>query len=392
MDCVLVTESRRLSTKAYLLTYSQTALSKVTLYAFLTSGPAVERLIVAEEKHQDGNPHLHAYIVYAKQRDVTFHSFDIGGEHPNISTHKVGSNPVKSHWNCWQYCQKEDDSPMILGSPPPMPTVPPPKRQLEEGEERPAKRSRKNRLMDHCVALVKRPEGNVKQAFDYLLAQDPAYAIEQATKLRAELQRIRTDTLCPDMPPRPLSDFKYAPKLPFDWHVLFLSGPTRMGKTSYARALLPEAPVISHKDQLKDADMTKGLIFDDHGTSHLAITFVIHLLDWNDKRGIDVKHSHVDIPCHTRKIFTSNLSWERWISAIDDQKTPRTQSEINAARRRVHVVNIHSPLFARSASETPGQVNGSPERVEPDEVEEYPVQSGRAVDDYFMSDDYNQPE
>jgi len=37
--------------------------------------------------------------------------------------------------------------------------------------------------------------------------------------------------------------------------------------------------------------------------SHWPPTAVIHLLDWDEPRGLDVKHGHVVIPPHTRKIL-----------------------------------------------------------------------------------------
>lgn len=372
------TEAKRLSVKAYLLTYSQTQLTKVQLHAFLTSGPNVERLIIGEEKHKDGNPHLHAYVVYTKQREVTYHAFDIGGEHPNIGTHKTGGNPAISHWNCWLYCKKEDADPLIVGMPPPEPPPPRPAKRSRDpatnGDEPPAKKNRKNVLMHAAIEIVKRRDGSVKEAFAYILEREPAYAVERANALRTEFQRIRSETLCPTPPPRPLSAFKYAPRLPDNWHVLFLSGPTKYGKTAFARALLPGASVLSHKDQLKDADMTQGLIFDDNQTAHLPITFVIHLLDWDEPRGVDVKHGCVVIPAHTRKIFTSNKAFDKWLKAIDDDKCPRTKEEMDACRRRVHVVNVHTPLFDAFGYETPGRDNGTPdpqpEGVESEEPEE----------------------
>lgn len=86
-------------------------------------------------------------------------------------------------------------------------------------------------------------------------------------------------------------------------------------------------------------DFSKGVIFDDFDVSKWPPSAVIHLLDWDEPRGIDIKHSHVVIPAHTRKIITHNASFDRWVpeGASDDQ--------VAAMRRRVNVVNIHSSLF-----------------------------------------------
>jgi len=92
-------------------------------------------------------------------------------------------------------------------------------------------------------------------------------------------------------------------------------------------------------DQLRTADLSKGVIFDDFDVSKWPPSAVIHLLDWDEPRGIDIKHSHVVVPPHTRKIITHNSSFDRWVpeGATDDQ--------VQAMRRRVTVVNIHSRLF-----------------------------------------------
>ena len=111
------------------------------------------------------------------------------------------------------------------------------------------------------------------------------------------------------------------------------------GKTAWARSLLPEATVVRHRDQLRDCDFSKGIIFDDFDVSHWPPTAVIHLLDWDEASGIDVKHGHVVIPPHTRKIFTHNREFEWWLSK------DATSEQVAACRRRLHVINIHVSLY-----------------------------------------------
>lgn len=351
MDCVQdSTESRRLSTKSYLLTYSQSRLAKHTIFDFLTSGFPVAKLIVGEEKHADGNPHFHAYVVYAKQREVTFHAFDLGGEHPNIKTHKKGMNPEQSHWNCWQYVSKEDSEPMVSGSPPiqPPPRESPRKRQRDdEGTTLTPKKSKRDHLVERCFDMAKDPEQSASDAYDELMRCSPAYAVERRNAYVQAFQLARTKALCPPATPRSLSSFTNLPILLPNWRCLFITGPTLCGKTAWARALLPQATVVSHKDQLKDADMSKGIIFDDFDTCHWPANAVIHLLDWDEERGLDVKHGHVIIPSKTRKIFTHNKTFEEWLKATDE-KYERTAAQQAACRRRVQVLAVHKKLYTRA--------------------------------------------
>lgn len=395
------TESKRILARAFLLTYSQTKLTKSAVYIFLSSRPDVQRLIVGQEPHQDGNPHIHAYAVYSKARDVSYKSFDLQGEHPNIQTHKPSLDPAVSAVNCWAYCRKHDQDPMIVGSPPPAPAPRTPKRSRDPGSETPVKKRKKDDLIRHCLAMAGDKDEDPDAAYEYLQKHNPSLAIERAGAYKLAFQEERTRCLCPLPQVRALDSFTNTPKLPDNWRVLFITGPTASGKTEWARALLPRATVVRHKDQLKDCSMDCGIIFDDFDTSHWPASAVIHLLDWDQESGIDVKHGYVTIPCHTRKIFTHNKTFEEWLGVREEaynpvhgygqfppreEKYPRTESQLDACRRRVSVVEIHKKLYKAHGCETPRAL-GAPES----EVPDIPIVTGHAVDKYFMSSDYNQP-
>lgn len=357
--------------KAFLLTYSQTALTKQTVYDFLCQRSDVLRMIVGEEHHQDGNLHIHAYVVYNKARDVGYKAFDIEGEHPNIQTHKPSLDPAVSMINAWAYCKKEDLDPLIVGAPPPPPAPTTRKRAREIGNgENPHKRKRDD-LIRECMDIAGDRNATPYAAYEHLMKYSPALAIERASAYKLAFQLERTKCLCPLPAVRSLDDFPLAPALPECWRVLFINGPTNCGKTAWARALLPHATVVRHRDSLKDCDMFSGIIFDDFETLHWPACSVIHLLDWDDESGIDVKHGHVVIPCNTRKIFTYNGTFSQWtggdrreakapyhgyepscpteyqgyVPRIAEDKYPRSESQLEAMRRRVHVVNITGKLF-----------------------------------------------
>lgn len=408
------TQSKRIDAKAFLLTYSQTKLTKEVVYIFLSGRPDVLRLIVGMEPHQDGNPHIHAYVVYNKSRDCGYKSFDIQGEHPNIQTHKPCMDPAVSMVNAWGYCRKHDLDPMIVGSPPPEPPPRMPKRSRDgDNSEPPVKKQKKDDLIRECVAIACDPNRRLKDAYDHLMDRAPSLAFEKATCYKTGFQQKRAEVLGDHPIVYSLDDFPLAPPLPPNWRCLFISGPTNCGKTAWAKALLPNAQVVSHRDQLKDGDVTEGVIFDDYETLHWPACHVIHLLDWDQPRGTDVKHSHVVIPCHTRKIFTFNGTFEEWAGGsvkkdpkdkwhgnkpyskteyegslhpsqgiLPSEKYPRTQDQIAAMRRRVHVVNVRLPLYVprvRHAGETPEEDSVAPES-EPEE-EEFPEPHYSDVDE-----------
>jgi len=140
-------------------------------------------------------------------------------------------------------------------------------------------------------------------------------------------------------PSRTLNDFKRHPDVPDDWRVLFIWGKSGVGKTQYAKALLPGATIVSHGDQLKDCDFSKGVIFDDFSVAHWPPTSVIHLVDWDEPRGIHCRYAHVVIPPYTKKIFTFNRLLDAWCPPSI------TEEQFQAVRRRIHVIEINETLF-----------------------------------------------
>lgn len=91
---------------------------------------------------------------------------------------------------------------------------------------------------------------------------------------------------------------------------LIISGPSGSGKSSLAKALIPQALFLSHLDRLRDFNprLHSGLIFDDMSFSHIPREAQIHLLDFDDDREIQIRYVIAHIPAGTLKIFTTNLT------------------------------------------------------------------------------------
>lgn len=321
VDLRRVGRRSRLQATAFFLTYSQSKLSKEQVANWMARQPRVKRCIVAQEHHKDGNVHYHSLIEYEKAKDVTTKYFDILTEHPNIKVwtdrRSTYDEWMRDHWN---YCLKEDQDCFKIGHAP---------------ENRKRKR---DEIYTEAFKLAY--EKGVDDAIGYLKVHGAYDLCTKYQSIEFAMYRERNKALAPRIPARSVDTFTHPPMINPDWRNLYISGPTGCGKTAYARALLPEATVVSHRDQLRDCDFSKGIIFDDFDVGHWPPTAVIHLLDWEEARGIDVKHAHVVIPAKTRKIFTHNRKFEEW---IPQEKI--SEEQIAAMRRRVDVVIIHTKLF-----------------------------------------------
>jgi hypothetical protein len=111
---------------------------------------------------------------------------------------------------------------------------------------------------------------------------------------------------------------------------VLLLGPSGIGKSQYAKACLPEALFTRHIDKLVEADLSKGIIFDDMDFTHWPRSSQIHILDNEEDSTIHVRYTTVDIPAETAKIFTANI-----MPFIHDE----------AIMRRLTIVDLTDKLY-----------------------------------------------
>lgn len=102
--------------KGFFLTYPQCPLTKdalqTSLLEKLGGEPLVKWMLICQERHQDGNLHLHTCFQLNDPKDVKRADFfDIQGFHPNVQTMK---NPPKAI----AYCKKTDKEPLMMGEVP----------------------------------------------------------------------------------------------------------------------------------------------------------------------------------------------------------------------------------------------------------------------------------
>ena len=96
----------RIRSARWFLTYPKCPLTKEVLLDALKEKMEVKEYIVAEELHQDGNPHLHAYLLLGSQLRWNAKSapdyWDVDGYHPHVEACRS--------WRCVaDYCKKDGD-------------------------------------------------------------------------------------------------------------------------------------------------------------------------------------------------------------------------------------------------------------------------------------------
>jgi len=128
---------------------------------------------------------------------------------------------------------------------------------------------------------------------------------------------------------------------------VILWGKSGIGKTCYARALLPKALFVSHFDDLARYDQGEhdGIIFDDMSLIHLPRESQIHILDFEQPRSIHVRYQTAIIPAGTKKIFTTNNA-EGLIHLQGDEAIERRRIvyELREAIAEVHELQeLHIP-------------------------------------------------
>ncbi len=298
--------------RCFFLTYPQCPLPPQDAYEQLyESLGTVKEYIVAQENHKDGGLHLHAYIALTKQRNFTsFDKFYLHGDNGKVFKGKF--EKVLNDYRVQKYCKKDGQyiTNMVF-----------------------------NKM---AQAIEQAKAGDVDGAYALVCEARPDMALMGGSRVKANIQMMADDEKEED--PK-FTVFINIPPLMGGWdrekQVLWLFGPTGLGKTEYARSLFEHGLLVRHKDQLKQITAkTDGIIFDDFNVSHWPRESVIHLTDLKNKSGIDVKHGVATIPKGMPRVFCSNtIIWP--------------QDDHGAIKRRVYCINLTKKLYQEQDSQEP---------------------------------------
>lgn len=231
----------------------------------------IKYIVASKEQHQDGSPHFHAFISFARRIDTTNpRFFDYNGWHPKVEA-------VRSCVRAVSYVKKDGEF-------------------LEEGELTGKQHHTACESMDQ------------EQWDEYCITNRISFAYSRAIWNRVHPERngsiTEEDDFSKGTVHPPLDTFEY------DFSKsLLLVGPSGCGKTLWSKRNVPKPCLfVSHLDRLGcfQHDYHKSIIFDDMSFKHFPIQSQIHLVDIHDDRDIHIRYKTAHIPSNTIKVFTCN--------------------------------------------------------------------------------------
>lgn len=198
----------RINAINFSLTYPQAnTIDKQGLFDFLkTLNPVY--LIVAQETHTDGGKHFHVFFKCERKRDIRRSDyFDFGGHHPNIQGTRDPKNWV-------EYLKKEDLQPIEFGKLSDKRTW---AQLLSVGTEKD--------FMSEIQALSPR---------DFVLQNERITTFAKRRFSKPEIYQPRYTAFNPTANMVRWTNQRFEPERP---RSLFIKGPSRYGKTEWARSL-----------------------------------------------------------------------------------------------------------------------------------------------------------
>lgn len=283
--------SFRVQSKEFSLTYPKCTVIKEDLLNHLKQERNSIYVCVAKELHEDGQPHLHAHIIYNKRKDIkNAKYFDIQGFHCNIQ-----ATENSEAWN--KYVKEDGDF-------------------IEHGERE---------VIFNLYEQAR--NGNHDEFFES--ARTNKICFQYAMEAWRTANQVDTTINDTDIIDGSYNEFLnwYKYDEPFKTNVIV--GETGTGKTVFAKTKATKPTLFcSHIDDLKSfkPNFHKSIIFDDMSFSHLPTTAQIHLVDRYETRSIHVRYGVARIP----------KGVERWITC-----NSMPLSEHPAIRRRINLINLY---------------------------------------------------
>lgn len=285
----------RLKGKRFHLIYAQCNLDAFTIYDVLEDlGKPIVRARIANELHENGDPHRHVAIEFESAWDVRNANahlfFDIEGHHPQIKPKRLNTA-----WrNAWEYCAK-DNRYTDFGAP--LEPEDDHESLVDEAQTqhsfteylRVVERTRRNPYLAKLIwDAVQRERGNDRTILD---PDDPEELIGRISS--PILRNAEYDGLGPNGPVS-----------------VILQGPSSIGKTTWAKLNAPKPALwVVHPDDLKlfRPFYHASIIIDDQCMQHTPRSNQLQWVDRRNPTSVHLRYVVAHIPAGVHRIFTCNL-------------------------------------------------------------------------------------
>ena len=242
----------------------------------LLVGLGAKHYVVAIERHQSGEHHVHAVAKFGRKLDSTdCKLFDVFGVHPNIQS-------ARSYGACVAYCKKDANF-------------------LEE--TLPESESVSAAITINHFDLAR--DLTFEEWVNYCIDMKIAYGY--CDRIWKEVNNISVCTISDsDIIVGSLCD-SLSTLTPILTKSMVLIGQPGCGKTTWAKLHAPKPCLfVTHFDVLREFKDHKSIIFDDMDFKHLPRTSQIHLVDMENTRAVHRRYGITIVPANTFKIFTAN--------------------------------------------------------------------------------------
>jgi len=250
------------------------------------------------EVGDEGTPHIQGFVTFIKK--IRFATLQTN--YPGVHWIQANGTPYQNRI----YCSKDGD--------------------FEEIGEKPKEPKQKDTTYQEAYAA-----STVREGLNIIKASRPRDLAIHGEAIERNLKKAKISVYKPtyqanqfNLPLQPLTI------------TTLITGASNTGKTHYACAHFTNPLLVSHIDQLKSLSPDNdGIVFDDMSFKHWPPEAVIHILDIDFDRTINVRYGTVIIPAHTKKIFTHNTYNPFYNDDIDDQQ----KIAIDRRFTRVNVLN-----------------------------------------------------
>lgn len=298
------TKKFRINSQTLFVTYPKCNLEPSFILEELKKVLDIDSYLIAQEKHMDGSLHLHCYLRLVKKINLKDErKLDINNFHPNIQSCRSPKAVLKYVSKDNNYVTNISDTAI---------------QQAKIENEKVGdvyKRAREATISGTVDDGLKVLE-HQKTYRDLCLHGE---AIER------NLRKLKKSKLS-----SPFSLDSFNIPTYFEWDkkkTLIIHGPTETGKTSWAKALLPNSLFIRHLDRLKEysSGEYEGIIMDDMSFSHLHREAQLALVDVYDTTDIHIRYGVATLPAGTPRIITTNMAPDIILKTNDSAIARRVQ-------------------------------------------------------------------